>query len=98
MSNKKQDEELQSRREFFKKAAKAALPVVGAVVLSSLPSVMQASETGCDYNCSGSCSRGCQGSCQAYCKDDCKNTCQWSCSGQCYSSCKGGASPDHGWR
>lgn len=29
MSNKKSSEELQSRREFFKKAAKAALPVVG---------------------------------------------------------------------
>ena len=98
MSNKKQNEELQSRREFFKKAAKAALPVVGAVVMASLPNVLQAAETGCDYKCSGSCSRGCQGSCQAYCKDDCKNTCQWSCSGQCYNSCKGGASPDHGWR
>ncbi len=98
MSNKKQNEELQSRREFFKKAAKAALPVVGAVVMASMPNVLQAAKTGCDYNCSGSCSRGCQGSCEAYCKDDCKNTCQWSCSGQCYNSCKGGASPDHGWR
>ena len=98
MSNKKQNEELQSRREFFKKAAKAALPVVGAVVMASMPNVLQAAETGCDYNCSGSCSRGCQGSCEAYCKDDCKNTCQWSCSGQCYNSCKGGASPDHGWK
>ncbi len=97
MSNKKQNEELQSRREFFKKAAKAALPVVGAVVLSSIPNVMHAA-TDCDYNCSGSCSRGCKGSCEEYCKDDCKNTCQWSCSGQCYNSCKGGASPDHGWR
>lgn len=30
MSNKKQGEELQSRREFFKKAAKAVLSVVCA--------------------------------------------------------------------
>ena len=37
MEKKNSNEELQSRREFFKKAAKAALPVVGAVVLSSLP-------------------------------------------------------------
>lgn len=37
MNNKNSSEELQSRREFFKKAAKAALPVSGAVVSSSLP-------------------------------------------------------------
>ena len=54
MSNKKQNEELQSRREFFKKAAKAALPVVGAVVMASLPNVMQAA-TGCHSTCMGYC-------------------------------------------
>ena len=32
MDTKNPNEELQSRREFFKKAAKAALPVVGAVI------------------------------------------------------------------
>lgn len=33
MEEKNKREEIQSRREFFKKAAKAALPVVGAILL-----------------------------------------------------------------
>ena len=76
MENKK-NEELQSRREFFKKAAKAALPVVGAVVLSSLPIAEAKAQYGngcysaCKGSCSGkctSCQGGCYGSCQAGCK------------------------------
>lgn len=35
MEKNKNNEELQSRREFFKKAAKSALPILGAVVLAS---------------------------------------------------------------
>lgn len=30
---KQQNEELQSRREFFKKAAKGALPILGSIVI-----------------------------------------------------------------
>jgi len=56
MSKKKSNEELQNRREFFKKAAKAALPVVGAVVLSSLPIVKSKAVTNC-WN--GGCVNGC---------------------------------------
>ena len=39
MEKNKQNEELQSRREFFKKAAKSALPILGAVVLASAPGI-----------------------------------------------------------
>ena len=58
MENKKKNEELQSRRDFFKKAANSVLPIVGAVVLSGIPQIMKAEETpmGCRYGCSGSCS------------------------------------------
>ncbi len=86
MTNKKSSEELQSRREFFKKAAKAALPVVGAVVLANVPNLLQASESetetsacqyGCAYTCSGSCNGACRGGCQG------------SCNGSCYGSSKG---------
>lgn len=78
MSNKKTNEELQSRREFFKKAAKAALPIVGAVVLSQMPISMQATEkTGCDYTCKTSCN----GDCYGHCHYGCKNTCSGTCSG-----------------
>ncbi len=66
----KQNEELQSRREFFKKAAKAAMPVVGAVVLSSLP-LQQIHATGCTAGCAGDC----QGSCSGVCRNSCYSTC-----------------------
>ncbi len=93
MSNKNSSEELQSRREFFKKAAKAALPVVGAVVLSSLPvQNLGATPTSCDYSCSGSCSKGCTGGCEQYCKNDCSTQCQWGCKGTCSTTCYGGPS------
>ena len=36
------NEELQSRREFFKKAAKGALPIIAAVALASAPAVAEA--------------------------------------------------------
>ena len=74
------NEELQSRREFFKSAAKAALPIVGAVVLSQLPVKMQAAN-GCNDGCSYSCSTSCQKDCRGYCHYGCKNTCSGSCSG-----------------
>lgn len=35
----KKNEELKSRRDFFKKAAKGILPILGTVILSSIPSV-----------------------------------------------------------
>ena len=76
MSNKNSSEELQSRREFFKKAAKAALPVVGAVVLSSLPLLKSEAATGC-YG--GGCMYGCDGSCNDSCYGSCKGTCNASC-------------------
>lgn len=87
MDTKNPNEELQSRREFFKKAAKAALPVVGAVVLSSLPIVKSEAATDCLGNCGNSCSLdcsgGCRGGCQESCYSGCRNTCHGTCSGGC---------------
>ena len=87
MENKKQ-EELQSRREFFKSAAKAALPIVGAIVLSQLPIKAQATEMGCSkYGC-GTCT-GCGGSCNRSCSG-CSGGCQTTCTGGCaHYGCKG---------
>ena len=95
MSNKKQNEELQSRREFFKKAAKAALPVVGAAVLSSIPLLQTKASTGCDgcwYSCYNSCQQSCHGtcsSCNGQCASDCQNSCLGGCQGNCSGSCQG---------
>lgn len=80
MSNKKENEELQSRREFFKKAAKAALPVVGAVVLASLPIVKSEAATGCYMaGCRFDCEGGCNDSCYGSCKGTCNASCQYGC-------------------
>ncbi len=81
MSNKNSSEELQSRREFFKKAAKVALPVVGAIALSQLPLSLNATEmSDCNGNCSGSCRSGCYTTCYNDCYNACKTTCKGACS------------------
>ena len=61
--------ELQSRREFFKNAAKSTLPVLGLAVLATLP--IQNPTTGCE-GCTGYCT-GCTG-CGDGCGGSCKGT------------------------
>lgn len=83
MSNSKKNEELQSRREFFKQAAKAALPVVGAAIMASVPFVKSEAATGCTYGgCTNFCS-GCSGSCTGACTASCARSCSGACSGGC---------------
>ena len=91
MSNKKQTEELQSRREFFKKAAKAALPVVGAVVMASLPHIAQAAEQSnlCQYSCTAMCADNCSGYCQGSCTSACARSCASYCNAGCNTTCRG---------
>ena len=94
MKEKKQNEELQSRREFFKQAAKKALPVIGAIALASSPIIAQAAEKttmGCTGTCYGMCvgsCKGCQNTCSGTCKHACTG-CQYTCSGTCKNSCSG---------
>lgn len=79
---KEKDEELQSRREFFKKAAKTALPIVAVLALSSNPVVAKATEAmGCTID---ACTATCTGSCKGTC-----SSCSHSCSGTCMSGCVG---------
>lgn len=78
---KNKKEELQSRRDFFKSAAKVALPVIGAAIFSQLPIKTQASEMGCTGTCYGRCDgscRGCYTTCTGTCDGSCRNTCQYS--------------------
>lgn len=81
---KNNNEELQSRRQFFKKAAKAALPILGAAVLSQTPLIASAS------NVASGCSRyGC-GTCTGSCRSSCSGGCNTTCSGGCkHYACKG---------
>ena len=91
MEEKNKREEIQSRREFFKKAAKAALPVVGAAILSSVPFInAEAAPSGCGFTCSGGCSGSCSSSCGFGCSGSCKGGCG-GCKGACKSSCTGSA-------
>ena len=91
---KKENNELQSRREFFKKAAKGALPILGAVILASSPIISKAVEkepmgcsSGCMYSCRVACYDNCTTSCHGGCKGGCKGTCTGSCFGSCVGSC-----------
>lgn len=76
MDKKMNNEELQSRREFFKKAAKAALPIIAMVTAPTILNAETApngcSRYGCGL-CTGSCSGNCKGGCQTTCYGGCKN-------------------------
>ncbi len=89
MENKKErKEEIQSRREFFKKAVKGALPILGAIVLSNVPmssNALQNESMNCNYNCTAWCADNCSGGC----KGECTTACARTCSGYCNSSCSG---------
>ena len=92
--DKNKNEELQSRREFFKSAAKAALPVLGVVMLSHIVVPAKASEVtgcngGCYYSCYGNCKGYCDGTCSS-CNGRCASDCQNSCLGGCDRTCGGG--------
>ncbi len=88
MENKEKHEELQSRRDFFKKAAKTALPILGAIVLSSTPLLSQAHESQNEMGCSY-CKDTCLASCRGTCNGECKGACKYECTGGCKSSCSG---------
>lgn len=100
METKQQkNEELKSRREFFKEAAKKALPLISAIALASSPVLAKAREmeamgcnngcTGyCDGTCTSACSRLCN-SCQSNCTGSCKWSCQVQCRDNCYTACFG---------
>lgn len=87
MEKNKKNEELQSRREFFKKAAKGALPILGAAILASNPIITKAAEETLD--CNGSCSWGCGRVCSTGCSNSCSGSCAGGCKGGCSSSCSG---------
>lgn len=95
MEKNEKNEELQNRREFFKKAAKSALPILGAIVLAGAPQILKATEKnpmGCNYGCAGACYTQCYGclhSCNRMCADSCNFNCKGGCKGGCMGTCSG---------
>lgn len=86
MEKTNKNEELQSRREFFKKAAKGALPILAAVALASAPNIINAARNESPCACAGGCVGGCSYTCGGTCKGACMNYCQ----GTCKNTCKNG--------
>lgn len=83
------NEELKSRREFFRKAAQTALPILGAIVLASTPVLAHTAEKA-PMGCTGTCTGGCYGACKG-CSTTCTGTCSHGCTG-CSTTCTGGCS------
>ena len=83
MKKHTQDKELQTRRRFFKVAAKKVLPILGAVALMNTPVIAKAVEaepTGCNrQDCTNGCIQSCYG---------CKGTCKGDCTGRCSGACR----------
>ena len=73
MKEEDKNKNLRSRREFFKKAAKGVLPLLGVAALISAPKVAKAAETPqyCQWDCTFTCRGGCQG-CTGACTGGCR--------------------------
>lgn len=91
MKEENKKEEIQSRREFFKEAAKGALPILAFTMLGStfLTSCKKdddghGSGSGCGSKCTGSCESSCSGDCDG----GCSNNCDSLCGGDCWAYCE----------
>ena len=105
--NKEKRKELQTRREFFKKAAKGLLPIIAGVTLTGCDTFLTAfrerlsssnggrggySEGGGDgYGESSGCGYTCSGGCSG----GCDGTCRWGCETTCKGSCTGSSEIKH---
>ena len=93
MKKNEKNDELQSRREFFKKAAKGVLPILGLCILPSSASAMlhnvtkEMSPKDCNNNCSYNCTYGCKTSCNISCSGGCYHLCKGSCEVSCANDC-----------
>lgn len=83
MKKQLENEELKTRREFFKQAAKGAIPMLaiatlGPVALSSCgdDDDDKKQSSGCGNSCSGSCEDGCSNNCDSLCGGDCWSYCE----------------------
>lgn len=88
-------DELQSRREFFKKAAKGMLPMLGAIAFGPMLITSCGDDDSDEFigctDCTSVCSSNCSTTCTSTCKDDCRTSSSNSsdngnCS-DCASSC-----------
>lgn len=87
-----QKEDLKSRRDFFKAAAKGILPIFGLTILGQtiITSCDKLDDiTGCS-DCSGGCEDSCENGCSGTCKSGCNTGCSGTCKGGCFRACSSG--------
>lgn len=93
MNTKQENNELQSRRQFFKKAAKNVLPLLGTIALFNVPLGLIAQEQtkqgGCNASCSNNCYHNCRTTCRTMCGNNCRGSCQIYCMYSCGNACDG---------
>lgn len=77
------NEEIQNRREFLKKTAKSALPILGITLFG--PTILESCSKDSDKNAGSSCN-GCSGSCESSCSGSCDDSCSGDCDG-CTGGC-----------
>lgn len=98
MKDNRQNNELQTRRDFFKKAARISLPIIGLVALNMIPFRVSANGYDCRSQCVGSCGAACT-SCWTGCtgcKGNCRHNCEGGCKGGCREGC-GRMANNPGW-
>lgn len=84
-----ENKDLQGRREFFKEAAKKALPILGAVAIITIPLHVDAfSNNNCNSSCENTCKGDCETSCHIGCGGGCTGTCEGTCKDTCSNTCK----------
>ncbi len=81
----------QSRRSFFKNAAKGVLPILGAIILNQLPTTGYAQNSMIEMGCKTGCQGGCRTLCEEGCSHSCNGNCNDTCTGHCNKSCQGSA-------
>lgn len=105
MKKDNENKYLQTRREFFKKAAKGILPIIAGITLTGCETFLTAfgerlssygggggySEGGGGY----SESNGCGYTCSSGCSGGCDGTCRWGCETTCKGSCEGSSEIKH---
>lgn len=77
-----------NRRKFFKKAISKCLPILGAIVATTLPINADTIPNGCK-DCASMCHNHCKATCRYMCGDACTGDCARSCIETCKGLCAG---------
>ena len=85
---------IQSRRDFFKNAAKRILPILASITtIASIPvKTLAKPHFGCGWSCLYSCAGSCLNLCPMSCVNQCAIMCGNGCSGGCQDTCSQGCS------